>query len=283
MHGFAAIDGLEDLAASVDATIADLHTRPAPLRLCAGLDAHSLLALAHVEAALLDLGIASQRRLRPEPLTVEADLVVLTGSDGPPCTLVEGYWRLRDAPVELYRRTERAEGKRGVLDVVALAALFAERAAPDGRRARRLRPWALAGNWWRPALDDHDDPAWNALRDVLRAEGAARVVPIPEIDKPHDATLAGLDAKRLASLRAAWPALDLGGRAERLGHLVLAALASTPRRTARLESLIWHRVLPTGWSTDLVSAATALKAALAAAKSDTLTLGRLLDEVLAGA
>lgn len=269
------------LAAAAEAIVAgDDH-----VRLLVPSTAAGLLGSAQVEAALLDRGVAYRRRVRaPADLAgaaTEADLVIETERIGPGLIHEDGGWHVTSMEVEAFQRPERGEGKRGVLDAAAVAGLLAGRIAPNGPRVRAMRPWLLAGNWWRGALDAHDDPVWSTLRDALRSEGSIRVVPLPEDPHATILGLAGLDRGALADLADEWPRLDLEQRAERLASLTLPVFAGQRGGTARLEALIWQRVVVPGWRAGFAERAAEQRTAFEVASEDPVETGRAVDALLA--
>ncbi len=214
------------------------------------------IALAHIEAALIDSALPYNRRFLPRVPTDEVPSIRIIDGDA-----TSAAQPMRNQPflLQISPLTVRAlEGHRGDprtgrLSPVAIAAAFAECLNSSGLRVRKLRPWALAGNWLHPALDQTYDPVYTCLRDHLREEGSVRVVPLPEVPNPEPETIPGIDKFGLEALRLRWPALDLEGRARAISHLIRPALQATLPSTARLEELGWHRLLAADWSTDIAS------------------------------
>ena len=214
------------------------------------------IALAHIEAALIDSALPYNRRFLPRTPNVEVPSIRIGDGDA-----TSAAQPLRNEPSQLQispltvRALEghRGDPRTGRLSPVAIAAAFAECLNSSGPRVRRLRPWSLAGNWLHPALDQTYDPVYTSLRDHLREEGSIRVVPLPEVPNPEPDTIPGIDKYGLEALRLRWPALDLEGRARAISHLIRPALQATLPSTARLEELGWHRLLAADWSSDIAS------------------------------
>ena len=122
-----------------------------------------------------------------------------------------------------------------------------------------LRPWLLAGNWLSDALDTSYDPVYSRLRDHLRDEGAFRVVPIPSVSEPDATLLPTIDAERLSATKDSWSGLDEHQRAEALSEIAAPEVFSGTLGTARLEELVWHRLVVSNRPRDLHSQFAALQ------------------------
>ena len=94
--------------------------------------------------------------------------------------------------------------KHAVVDIVTAAAAVSEVIAPEGRRRRAIRPWALLGSWLRSSLDRTYDVIHSSIRDHLLEEGSIRVVPLPELENADLDGLEGLSERLLHRLRARW-------------------------------------------------------------------------------
>ena len=109
--------------------------------------------------------------------------------------------------------------------------------APEGRRRRAIRPWALLGSWLRSSLDRTYDVIHSSIRDHLLEEGSIRVVPLPELENADLDGLEGLSERLLNRLRARWAGMDHAQRATALSEIVLPTLDRTKLSTP--ESRCW--------------------------------------------
>ncbi|MDP6702921.1 MAG: hypothetical protein QF760_00120 [Candidatus Thalassarchaeaceae archaeon] len=233
----------EAMATSSDAIL--LHAPPTLL---------GALAIAPIEAALLDSEIPYRRRFRSEAPKAPPFVHVLGPeySSGPV---------LESSPMRLTISTTVVEGlrghhgdaRKGPLTTVPQAHALAQSIFPESSRMRRMRPWLISGNWLDSALDTTYDPVYTALRDLLLSEGSIRVVPIPEVGSPDSRNSPWLDDDALEAISKQWDMMDLEAKARALSNLAKPALTSSTPSSARLEELMWHCVLGNDWSTDLAT------------------------------
>ena len=210
------------------------------------------LAIAPLEAALVDTGLPYRRRFRLEAPSDGSWVHILGPAD-------ESGPRLSSNPLQLSLSGTVVEGltghqgdsRKGPLTAVAQSHALAQAICPDGARIRRLRPWAISGNWLHSALDTTYDPVFTALRDALVKDGSIKVVPLPEVPEPNISASTWIDPAALDAVSSRWPSLDMEGRARALSHLMRPALSRSTPSTARLEEIGWHCILGPGWSTDL--------------------------------
>jgi hypothetical protein len=238
------------------------------------------LAIAPLEAALVDAGLPYRRRFRLEA-PVEGSWVHILGpadESGP---------RLSSNPPQLSLAGTVVDGltghqgdsRKGPLTAVAQAHALAQAICPEGARIRRLRPWAISGNWLHSALDTTYDPVFTALRDALVKDGSIKVVPLPEVPEPNISASTWIDPAALDAVASRWPSLDMEGRARSLSHLMRPALSRSTPSTARLEEIGWHCILGPGWSTDLAGQI-ASAAGLWKENPAAVAAGRVADSLL---
>ena len=210
------------------------------------------LAIAPLEAALVDTGLPYRRRFRLEAPAEGSWGHILGPADesGPRLSLDPTQLSLAGTVVEGLTG-HQGDSRKGPLTAVAQSHALAQAICPDGARIRRLRPWAISGNWLHSALDTTYDPVFTALRDALVEDGSIRVVPLPEVPEPNISSSAWIDPAALDAVTSRWPSLDMEGRARALSHLMRPALSRSTPSTARLEEIGWHCVMGPGWSTDL--------------------------------
>lgn len=213
------------------------------------------ISLALIEASLVDSALPYNRRFAPRAPPQGAPSIVIEEGDSisAPHQLGTDPLSLRIAPMIVTALAgHRGDPRSGRLSPVASAAALGE-CIGGGARARRIRPWLVAGNWLHQALDQTYDPVYTSLRDHLLAIGAIQVVPMPEVPLPCHGLLPSVDEHAAEALRIRWPSLDLEGRARAISHLIRPSLVDSQPSTARLEELGWHRLLATDWSRDLAS------------------------------
>ena len=238
------------------------------------------LAIAPLEAALVDTGLPYRRRFRLEAPSEGSWVHILGPAD-------ESGPRLSSNPLQLSLSGTVVEGltghqgdsRKGPLTAVAQSHALAQAICPDGARIRRLRPWAISGNWLHSALDTTYDPVFTALRDVLVQDGSIKVVPLPEVPEPNISASTWIDPTALDAVTSRWPSLDKEGRARALSHLMRPALSRSTPSTARLEEIGWHCVLGPGWSTDLAGQITSA-ADLWKENPAAVAAGRVVDSLL---
>ncbi len=238
------------------------------------------LAIAPLEAALVDTGLPYRRRFRLEAPSDGSWVHILGPAD-------ESGPRLSSNPLQLSLSGTVVEGltghqgdsRKGPLTAVAQSHALAQAICPDGARIRRLRPWAISGNWLHSALDTTYDPVFTALRDALVQDGSIKVVPLPEVPEPNISASTWIDPAALDAVASRWPSLDKEGRARALSHLMRPALSRSTPSTARLEEIGWHCVLGPGWSTDLAGQITSA-ADLWKENPAAVAAGRVVDSLL---
>lgn len=248
-------------------TIASKLQEGGLIHLQASADLECILALAHLEAALLDSGIKYQRRLLPakkfiphdeqDPISLpEQGLLVHIDA-------FEDTWELNELEEREYihltplavnvRMGSKKTSRRGGLDVCSQCSALAAILAPNGTRTRRMRPHAGSGLWLREALDTTFDPIHTFIRDHLKKEGSIRVAPLPEVVSPASGMIPNLAERMLSRLSKGWSKMDFEARAQALSELTLPTLTDPTLSTPRLEELIWQRIILSNSDVDLAS------------------------------
>ena len=280
VHTLLGAEPLSGIADQLSAAADSIRRDSFPILLLAAPSLQGALAVAPIEAALLDSGLPYRRRFRLESPSDSPCIHILGPGDysGP---------KLSSDPFKLSISGTVVDGlsghqgdlRKGPLTAVAQAHALAEAISPQGPRTRRLRPWAISGNWLHSALDTTYDPVFTALRDALVEDGSIRVIPLPEVPLPNVSHNDWIDSEALAAVSSRWSDLDMEGRARALSHLMRPGLSRSIPSTARMEEIGWHCVMGPGWSTDLagqIAAAAAFWksdiAAVAAAKVTDLLL-----------
>ena len=238
------------------------------------------LAIAPLEAALVDAGVPYRRRFRLEAPSEGSWVHILGPADESGPKLSSNPFQLSLAGTVVDGLTgHQGDSRKGPLTAVAQSHALAQAICPDGARIRRLRPWAISGNWLHSALDTTYDPVFTALRDALVQDGSIKVVPLPEVPEPNISASTWIDPAALDAVTSRWPSLDMEGRARALSHLMRPALSRSTPSTARLEEIGWHCVLGPGWSTDLAGQITTA-AGLWKENSAAVAAGRVTDSLL---
>lgn len=238
------------------------------------------LAIAPLEAALVDAGIPYRRRFRLEAPSEGSWVHILGPADESGPKLSSNPFQLSLAGTVVDGLTgHQGDSRKGPLTAVAQSHALAQAICPDGARIRRLRPWVISGNWLHSALDTTYDPVFTALRDTLVQDGSIKVVPLPEVPEPNISASTWIDPAALDAVTSRWPSLDMEGRARALSHLMRPALSRSTPSTARLEEIGWHCVLGPGWSTDLAGQITSA-AGLWKENPAAVAAGRVTDSLL---
>ena len=131
------------------------------------------------------------------------------------------------------------------------------------------------------SLDTTIDPIHTLIRDFLRDEGSIQISPLPEVENPSVEMIPLASQRRLHRLKKLWGGMDASARAQALSEYSLPLLSSPGISTARLEELIWKRMLIPNQSTDLASILfLIMKEWPSESDSAILHAGRMLDELL---
>ena len=238
------------------------------------------LAIAPLEASLVDAGVPYRRRFRLEAPSEGSWVHILGPADESGPKLSSNPLQLSLAGTVVDGLTgHQGDSRKGPLTAVAQSHALAQAICPDGARIRRLRPWVISGNWLHSALDTTYDPVFTALRDTLVQDGSIKVVPLPEVPEPNISASTWIDPAALDAVTSRWPSLDMEGRARSLSHLMRPALSRSTPSTARLEEMGWHCVLGPGWSTDLAGQITSA-AGLWKENPAAVAAGRVTDSLL---
>ena len=145
------------------------------------------------------------------------------------------------------------DDKIGPLSTVAMCHSIAQLISPSGVLVRKIRPWAISGNWIHACMDMTYDPVYVSFKELLTLEGTIRVIPIPEVPSPNVDSLDFIDENSLIDISERWGSMGEEGRARSLSHLCRGALDSTSPSTSRLEEIVWNCILASGWKVDLAS------------------------------
>ena len=220
-------------------------------------DLEGVLALANLEASCIDSGIRYSRRLikskqhiphgEKEEYEIKKDgltIIVEPFEDTWEFSELKNEDHIRIVPLSVSIRLGKNKNKRlGALDVVSQCSAIAAMIAPNGSRVRRLRPFAVGGQWLRDSLDNTFDPIHSSIRDVLRDEGSVRVVALPEVENTSSGMIPNLSQTMLRRLKKRWSSMDYESRSQAIGELILPTLTDKSVSTPRLEELFWHRLL----------------------------------------
>ena len=215
---------------------------------------YGALAIAPIEASLLDLGKPYRRRFTNEAPGSTPFLRILSLVETDDEILKTNPLRINIGNIVVDGlRGHLGDNRKGPLTVVAQMHALAQAIFPASHRLERMRPWLISGNWLDTALDTTYDPVYSSLRDLLLLEGTIRVAPITEVSEPDSENYPWLEKTILETARKKWNANGSEGKATILSKLAKPALRSSTPSSARLEELIWHCILSNNWKTDLVS------------------------------
>jgi hypothetical protein len=280
---FAPIDGV------IEEAVTFLQSEP--LMLMTTADLHSILALGFLESALLDRGISYSRRILPPNSHIPPDENnVIPNQDNSSILFVDPWSRIESSlpnvlvlsaqPVEV-EFSHSSTKRRGRIDVVLQSSAIASSLSPNGARSKRCRPYSGCGQWLMESLDTTMDPIHTLIRDFLRDEGSIQVSPLPDVQDPSVEMIPLASPRRLQRLKKLWDKMDASSRAQALSEYSLPLLSSSGISTARLEELIWKRMLIPNQSSDLASILfQIMKDWPSESDSAILHAGRVLDELL---
>ena len=280
---FAPIDGV------IEEAVTFLQSEP--LMLMTTADLHSILALGFLESALLDRGISYSRRILPPNSHIPPDENnLIPNQDNSSILFVDPWSRIESSlpnvlvlsaqPVEV-EFSHSSTKRRGRIDVVLQSSAIASSLSPNGARSKRCRPYSGCGQWLMESLDTTMDPIHTLIRDFLRDEGSIQVSPLPDVQDPSVEMIPLASPRRLQRLKKLWDKMDASSRAQALSEYSLPLLSSSGISTARLEELIWKRMLIPNQSSDLASILfQIMKDWPSESDSAILHAGRVLDELL---
>jgi hypothetical protein len=208
------------------------------------------LSLAPIEAALLDAGLPYKRRFTHAAPDYEPYIQII-GSGEIPKTKLSGI-SISTIIVDGLRG-RFGDSRKGPLSAVAQAHVLASELNSMSPRLRRMRPWILSGNWINEALDTTYDPVFSFLRDYLSAEGSIRVTPMTEVQILDFNNYFWLERLEIEKATKEWGVSELENHEIIMRRMVSPILYSKLPSTARVEELLWHCVLGSGWESDLAS------------------------------
>jgi len=228
----------------------DLVRNRRPILLISEPTLEGSLSLAPIEAALLDLRFPYKRRFTHSAPDYEP-YIQITGS--------EEKWKVRKTGLSISTiivdglRGRFGDFRKGPLSTVAQSHALALEINPLSPRLRRMRPWILSGNWINEALDTTYDPVFSFLRDYLSSEGSIRVIPLTEVPILDFNNYFWLSRHEIEGASKEWKGSELENRELIMNQLVSPIINSKLPSTARVEELLWHCVLGSGWESDLAS------------------------------
>ena len=212
------------------------------------------LSIAPLEAALIDSSIQYCRRFTSSPPTSETFVWFSENSISDSEIPTRGNNGIILSPLVVEGLIgHRGDSRKGPLSPVAQSHALAQQISPSSKRLRKMRPWALSGNWNDSALDTAYDPVFSAIRDFLESEGTISVVPLTEVDRIESKNYRWMDIDEYRRIRERWPEMALGEREEAMSGLALPSLLQNTPSTPRLECLLWQCIMGIGWKSDLAS------------------------------
>ncbi len=167
--------------------------------------------------------------------------------------------------------------RNGIIDMVIFSGCLALQIG--GERINKLIPLIISGNWLSSNLDYTYDPVFTILRDTLEKMGIISVVSIVEVNDLDFLDLPGIDIIKLNELKKRWNMIDLSEQSEKLSEIVLSLLKSS-LGVARLEELIWHRILQKEWDSDLASQCSRIQRELRSSDNKVRFAGELVDKII---
>ena len=238
-----------------------------------------LLSLSFLEASFLDKGILYHRKV-VENLndfsTDEKNLCIFFSEEN---DLTNSGIYLKSQEIKI-NMGERNTSRIGKLDIVGISGCLA--LMIGGERVKKLLALILAGNWLNSNLDYTYDPVFTSLRDSLKENGLISIVSIVDVQEPDLIELPGIDSVELNLLREDWKKIDLVEQSKRLSELV-KPLLTTSMGVARLEELIWHRIINLEWDSDLASQCSRAQRELNSSTNKLVSASRLIDEIIMNA
>ena len=235
--------------------VAELIDSKLPITILSEANLQGALSIAPIEAALLESKVHYRRRIEGTVTEGMTNCIVID-------TTNEGKGVDWDSKRNILTVTEtmsialsghQGDSKVGPLTTVAICHCIAQIISPSGSNVRRMRPWAVSGNWIHQCMDMTYDPVYASLKDTLRSEGTIRVVPITEVPMPNVENLDFINSEKLQEIASRWDSMGEEGRARSISHLCRKVLQSTKPSTSRLEEIVWNCIMAPGWQSDLAS------------------------------
>ncbi|OUW22914.1 MAG: hypothetical protein CBD33_00070 [Euryarchaeota archaeon TMED173] len=210
------------------------------------------LSLAPIEAALIDQSIPYKRRFTNKSPDSIPSLQIVEDLENIALEQDMGVFSLCPQIVEGLRGS-RGDSRKGPLSTVAQAHAVAQIISPSSTRIRKMRPWALSGNWISESLDTTYDPVFTSIRDFLTEEGSIRIVPVTEVHSPDSRNYPWIETSHISEAKDDWNSLNFEEKEYLMDSFVLPGLNSRSTSTPRMEELLWHCVVGIDWQIDLYS------------------------------
>ena len=214
-----------------------------------------VLSIAPLEASLIDSNLPFRRRIGNIDYAVPRNSIIIHNNGDAKGVSWDNEKKVLSISETLSPALSGHLGddKIGPLTTVAMCHSIAQLISPSGVLVRKIRPWAISGNWIHSCMDMTYDPVYVSLKELLTLEGTIRVVPIPEVPNPNVDSLDFIDENSLIDISDRWGSMGEEGRARSLSHLCIGAIDSTSPSTSRLEEIVWNCILASGWEVDLAS------------------------------
>tara|TARA_S200000501_G_scaffold174378_1_gene164110 strand:- start:1618 stop:2478 length:861 start_codon:yes stop_codon:yes gene_type:complete len=213
------------------------------------------LSIAPLEASFIDSNLPYRRRIGNIDYTVPGNSIVIHNNGDTKGVSWDNGKKILSISETLSPALSGHLGddKIGPITTVAMCHSIAQLVSPSGILVRKIRPWAISGNWIHACMDMTYDPVYVSLKELLTLEGTIRVIPIPEVPSPNVDSLDFIDENLLIGISDRWGSMGEEGRARSLSHLCRGALDSASPSTSRLEEIVWNCILASGWEVDLAS------------------------------
>jgi len=214
-----------------------------------------VLSIAPLEASLIDSNLPYRRRIGNVDYAVPRNSIIIHNNGDAKGVSWDNEKKILSISEILSPALSGHLGddKIGPLTTVAMCHSIAQLISPSGVLVRKIRPWAISGNWIHSCMDMTYDPVYVSLKELLTLEGTIRIVPIPEVPNPNVDSLDFIDGNSLIDISDRWGSMGEEGRARSLSHLCIGAIDSTSPSTSRLEEIVWNCILASGWEVDLAS------------------------------
>ena len=235
-----------------------------------------LISLSLLESSLIDNGVTYKRMLVNDIDEFIPDENTLSLYFSESRSIDDSRIFIGSKEIDI-KMGQNSTPRTGRLDVVSLSGCLG--LMIGGERINRLTPLILAGNWLKPNLDYTYDPLYTAFRDALENNNIISIVTIAEIIDLDILELPGINMIKLNELKNEWTQIDLPEQSKRLSALVLPLLNSS-FGVARLEELIWHRIIKSEWDADLASQCSRIQRELRSSTRKMLFASRLSDNII---
>ena len=135
------------------------------------------LSIAPLEASFIDCNLPYMRRIGSINYSVPENSIIIHNNGGEKGVSWDNEKNILSISETLSPALSGHLGddKIGPLTTVAMCHSIAQLISPSGVLVRKIRPWAISGNWIHACMDMTYDPVYVSLKELLTLEGTSRL------------------------------------------------------------------------------------------------------------